>query len=367
MRITLSGLPGAGKGTIRKKLEEKYNLESCSVGDIRREYAINQGISIQELNERGEKDPTSDINADAYQKKWAENKRNGFILEGRLPYYFFPESIRVFLTVDQKIGAKRILQAERKTEKKVLGLEEQIKINEGRCESDIKRYKEIYGIPNCYDENQFDIIIDTTKRTPNQVMKILQEKIRDYNQKMNPPTFYFGHPTRAKDDQELQERFKKLEENIQIKFFNPFKDNPAEKIDSKGEVDYKKMSQEHKENIAEGDLLAVLDKKIIGGIFVYNGDFTVGTQMESLIGFCAGKLNYIVTPSGEKEFLYHHPFFRRIKTEIFPNLDTLENYLTEKRNNLYIEVRKVREAWKDDPIAQRLFEEMVLNKKYLGR
>ena len=367
MKITIAGMPGAGKGKLRKNLEKKYNIKSLSIGDLRREYAQEkEGLSIQEFNDLAEKNPKYDLEFDEYQKEWGK-KNKKFVIEGRLAYHFFPESIRIFLDVDKKIGAQRILEANRDSEKKCNSLEEQVKVNEERCASDVIRYWNAHQVKNCYDQDQFDVVIDTTKRNEEEVLDIVEKKIIDYNQKMNPPKFYFGHPTRAKDNVELQGTFKRIAKNSNISFFNPFKDNPAEKLNSLGEDEYKKMSSKDQEAIAEGDLQTVLRDDIIGGIFVYNGDFTVATQMESLASFFAGKLNYIVTLPGEKEFLYHHPFFRRIKTEIFPNLNELEKYLTENRNDLFIKLRKEREGWAKDNISQLLFKNMKANEMYLGK
>ncbi|MCL5018241.1 MAG: AAA family ATPase [Candidatus Pacearchaeota archaeon] len=365
MRITISGFPGAGKGTLRKMLSEEYNIPSFSVGDLRREYASTLGMEIQDFNKLSEKEPIWDIKADEYQKEWGKEKEF-FILEGRLSYHFFPESIRIFLEVDEKTGAERIIYANRSSEKKC-SLDEQIIANKKRCESDIERYSKIYGIKNCYDENQFDIIADTTERNPEQMLNLIKKKIIDYNQKMNPLTFYIGHPTRLKGDKEFLKRLEEFSGKFNLKFFNPFIDNKAEKENSLGEKSYKDFAEEEANAMAEGDLIGILDKKVIGGIFFYNGDFTVGTQMESLTAFLAGKLNLIVTPKGEKEFLRYHPFFRYLKTEIFPDFEDMEKYFSKNRNDLFIKLREVRERWNKNPITKKLYHEMMKNKVYLGR
>ncbi len=179
MKITISGLPGAGKGELRKNIENEYSIKSFSVGDLRREFATQRGLTIQELNKIGETDPSTDKEADAYQQQWAQLQEN-FILEGRLSYHFIPKSIKLFLTVDPEIGAQRILEAKRHSEIKTATLQEQIKINQQRCESDIQRYLQIYSIENCYDKKNFDIIIDTSNKTLEEVLKSTKRKITQY-------------------------------------------------------------------------------------------------------------------------------------------------------------------------------------------
>ena len=179
MIITISGYPGAGKGTLRKLLAKEYSFPHISVGDLRREFARKKGISVEELNRLGETDPRTDREADEYQKEWGKTKKS-FILEGRLSYYFFPESIRIFLDVAPEVGAERILKDSRLEETICKSIPEKVEANQVRCESDVKRYSENYGIQNCYNQTKFDIIIDTTGKTSQQVLDLAKEKIHSF-------------------------------------------------------------------------------------------------------------------------------------------------------------------------------------------
>jgi cytidylate kinase len=178
MKITISGNPGAGKGELRKLLSKKLKIPSFSVGDLRREFAKRKNITIQELNKLREIDPSTDKDADKFQQEWASEKKE-FILEGRLSYYFIPNSIKIFLKVNAKIGSTRILKNMRETEQKVKSLEEQITITQERIRSDIKRYHEIYQIKNCYDEKNFDIVINTSNLTIKKVLDEVIKKLKD--------------------------------------------------------------------------------------------------------------------------------------------------------------------------------------------
>ncbi len=177
MKITMSGLPYSGKGTLGKKLAEILIIPYFSVGDLRREYARNQGVTIERLNELAEKDPKWDRLADEYQIEWAK-KQKSFLLEGRLSYHFIPESIKLFLTVSPEEAARRALLDNRNSEKKAETLEEQIIKNRERCQSDVRRYSTLYGIENCYDPKSFDIVIDSTKLSPEDVLQRALTTIR---------------------------------------------------------------------------------------------------------------------------------------------------------------------------------------------
>ncbi len=177
MKITMSGLPYSGKGTLRKNLSDSLGLDEFSVGDIRRDYAIKEGISIHELNEKSEKNPKWDKDADTHQQEWAQKHKN-FLLEGRLSYFFIPDSIKLFLDVSPNVAAVRAINDSRDSENKCKTIGEQIITNQKRCTSDCIRYFNIYGIKNCYDLNNFDIIIDTSKLTPEQVLRKTIEEIK---------------------------------------------------------------------------------------------------------------------------------------------------------------------------------------------
>lgn len=170
MKITLSGLPYSGKGVLGKKLAEILMIPYFSVGDLRREYAQKQGITIEKLNELSEKDSQWDKRADEYQVEWAK-KQERFLLEGRLSYHFIPDSLKLFLTVSPEEAARRALLANRDSEKKAETLEAQINKNEERCQSDVRRYLALYGIENCYNQRNFEVVVDTTDLTPEEVLQ----------------------------------------------------------------------------------------------------------------------------------------------------------------------------------------------------
>lgn len=184
MKITMSGLPGAGKGTIGEMLSLHFNIEFMSVGQFRRQMAMDRGLTIEELNKIGETESWTDKLADDHQKKLNDGNSE-FIFDGRLSWYFIPRGIKLFFTVDEKIAAERILKNQRESERKFDSVEEVIEYNKKRNASDTLRYKKIYGIENCYDKNNFDIIIDTTNKSPTEVFNETIEKIIQFDSSNN--------------------------------------------------------------------------------------------------------------------------------------------------------------------------------------
>jgi cytidylate kinase len=176
MKITIAGIPGSGKSSIAKLLAEKYSLKQYSMGGMRREFAISKGLTLEELNKLGEDDFKTDKFVDDFQKKL--DCEDSFVIDGRLSYYFIPSSIKIFLNVSLDIGAERIFEGGRAEEKYSSIEETKTKIIE-RIKSDKKRYFNYYNI-NPYDEKHFDIIIDTSNKKVNDVLKILVRKIETF-------------------------------------------------------------------------------------------------------------------------------------------------------------------------------------------
>lgn len=168
--ITISGNGGSGKSTIAQALIKKYKAQHIYVGAVRRQLALDMGMTLHELNEYGLTHPETDVDVDkAAAKKIRElAKKSMVIAEGRTQFYFIPESIKLFIKVDQKEGAKRVWkemqQAEAKkkrNEADVSSYEELLVKMSQREEADRARYKKYYNLDHT-DESQYDFILDTT-------------------------------------------------------------------------------------------------------------------------------------------------------------------------------------------------------------
>jgi cytidylate kinase len=172
MIITISGMAGAGKGTVGRMLAERLHYNYYSMGDLRRKMALDRGMTIEEFNKLGEKESFTDVDADNYQKELA-TKEDNFIMEGRLSYHFIHDSLKIFLYVDAGVAAARIYNDKspnRLNQKNVKNLDEQLKLTVERNASDKLRYKKYYGIKDFTDKKNFDVYIDTTHLTPEQVI-----------------------------------------------------------------------------------------------------------------------------------------------------------------------------------------------------
>jgi len=178
MIITISGLPGSGKSTVGKMLAEKLGYRFYSVGDLRGKWALEKGMTINELNELGENEEWTDKKADECQTEIGKRDDN-LVIDGRLAFHFIPNSFKVFLAVDPDEGARRIFKdnsGKRSDEKKV-GLKQLRSGLEERIKSDEKRYKKYYGL-DFRDKGHYDLVIDTTRLEPDEVVSKILKAIK---------------------------------------------------------------------------------------------------------------------------------------------------------------------------------------------
>jgi len=90
MKIIFLGPPGAGKGTLSKMIQNKYNLSQISTGDIFREAISNKsslGKKIKEIVDKGSLVP-DDLTINLIKERLSKNDtKKGYILDG------FPRTI----------------------------------------------------------------------------------------------------------------------------------------------------------------------------------------------------------------------------------------------------------------------------------
>ncbi|MDD3607445.1 MAG: cytidylate kinase family protein [Candidatus Moranbacteria bacterium] len=165
MIISFSGDIGSGKSTIAEKISEKIGYERFYMGQILRNIAKERKLTLIELLKRGESDPSIDKQIDDFIVKLSKENDN-FIIESRTAWYFIPHSLKIYLKVSEQEGAKRIFDQlqnknERNEDRKLLTLEDVIRSNRNRRETDDKRYRAYYGIDISKMEN-YDFVLDTT-------------------------------------------------------------------------------------------------------------------------------------------------------------------------------------------------------------
>lgn len=168
MIISISGNQGSGKSTIAKRLAHELGWPRHYMGGLRREAAKKRGLTLAEYNALGESDPNTDLEVDRYQEELGK-KEDDFVIEGRTSWHFIPHSFKIFIYVDDTIGARRIFDelqqkdnSMRQSEDRFETYEEVLESIRRRHDSDDRRYRQFFGI--CvYDPANYDFYLDTSK------------------------------------------------------------------------------------------------------------------------------------------------------------------------------------------------------------
>jgi len=176
MIISISGDIGSGKTTVGKLLAEKLGFKFYSMGDMRGEMAIARGLTINELNEIGEKEAFTDKEVDDFQKNLGETTDN-FVIDGYVSFHFIPHAIKILITVDPDEGTKRVFQDTREDES-YSSFEETKKALQERTANNMRRYKKWYDIENYLDRTHHNLIIDSTNKTPEEIVKAIFDYIK---------------------------------------------------------------------------------------------------------------------------------------------------------------------------------------------
>lgn len=172
MIISISGSPGSGKSTVSRVLARKLGYRHYSVGDFMRLIAEKRRVSLMELSRIAEDDSSVDRELDNMTRGLREE--DNFIIDARLGYHFLPQSVKVFLEVDEEEAARRVFNDLRPAERGNLTLEKTLKNLRERKQSEIKRYREYYNI-NPYDMKNYDLVLDTTKLSIEEVVERVLE------------------------------------------------------------------------------------------------------------------------------------------------------------------------------------------------
>lgn len=172
MKITIFGLAGTGKTTTGKIIAEKLGYEYMSTGNIFRQMATDQGLTLNEFEKLTESDEKYDRELDEVKVTEYGKNNDNFVLESRLAWHFVPDSIKIRLYCEANIRIQRVANRENKPFDQV---EDE---TSSREESIYKRYKNLYGLADISNPNNFDLNIDTTHIGIDEVVNAVLEFVK---------------------------------------------------------------------------------------------------------------------------------------------------------------------------------------------
>ena len=168
-QITIFGLPGTGTTTLGKQLAEKLGYSFISSGNIFRAKANELGLSLYEFDALCSRDDSYDKALDAEIEKIG-NSQNNFVFESRLAWHFIPTSFKVKIVCDDTLRITRVAQRDS------MSLAEAEEKTRAREKAGPLRYQKYYGITEFAPDKAFDLILDSTSTTTEQLIEEILQK-----------------------------------------------------------------------------------------------------------------------------------------------------------------------------------------------
>ena len=172
MIITIGGLACTGTSTTAKTLSQEINIPFISAGDVFRQMAVENNMTLLEFSEFAEGNDNIDKALDKRQAEIANNSEN-LIVEGRISAFFVNADYRIWLKAPDNVRAERISYRE---DKSLDTVKQEIA---ERTASERKRYMEIHDI-DIDNLDIYDLIINTDtfniESTVNIIKKCIENK-----------------------------------------------------------------------------------------------------------------------------------------------------------------------------------------------
>lgn len=177
MRITISGPPGSGKTTACRNLSEALGIKAVVFGTLFRDMAKEKGLSLSEMGDLAERDPSIDKAIDERLLQIAKDNED-IILESRLSAHMLTRggirAFRIYLDASTDVRCGRVCLRDGET------LEEATALTEERQASEATRYKKYYGI-DITDMSVYDLVVNTDRLTPEEVLATMLDAIEGWN------------------------------------------------------------------------------------------------------------------------------------------------------------------------------------------
>ncbi|MBI5060788.1 MAG: cytidylate kinase family protein [Candidatus Aenigmarchaeota archaeon] len=172
--IVISGMPGAGSSTTAKLLAKKLKLKHFSLGDASKKFGYGKETEkavTYMLSKRGSSKSFHE-HMDRIQKEAA--KKGNVVIDSKLGIKMLSGlyDFSVWLKCSKRIRAERIAGRDKIT----LGESRRVVDEKERLER--KRWHDMYGFDYLSQKRKADIIIDSGKRTPNEIVKLIIKNMK---------------------------------------------------------------------------------------------------------------------------------------------------------------------------------------------
>jgi predicted cytidylate kinase len=142
--ICISGDLISGKSEAGKGAASYLGYQYFSAGRVFRELAQEKGMKITEFTGLAENDTSIDKAIDL-KLAGIGKSREEIVVDARMAWFFIEDSFKVYLQIDIDEAARRIKENPRGDTEKYNSVEEALSALRYRKESEIKRYRNLYG------------------------------------------------------------------------------------------------------------------------------------------------------------------------------------------------------------------------------
>jgi cytidylate kinase len=172
--ITVSGPPGSGTTTVSENLAESLDVQCLSGGDIFRDIADEQDMTLTQLSAKADESPEIDHLIDQRIRRIAEEwgaSNKGLVLTSRLAGWVAGNraDLRVWLDAPPEIRVDRLREREE--------MESELRIQEV---TEAGRFKSYYDI-DISDQSFYDLCINTARWSPETVNEMLLAAVEGYD------------------------------------------------------------------------------------------------------------------------------------------------------------------------------------------
>ncbi len=163
--ISIFGLAGTGTSTCGRLLASELDYKFYSTGKIFREIAEENEMTLYEYEKLVHVDHNIDTDFDKRIQELGLREDN-FVIDSRLAWFFIPHSRKIKLETDLEIRISRVASRDK------ISYEEALEKTLVREADHFERYHKIYPEIQDYSaDNNFDLVIDSGKSSPDEIVK----------------------------------------------------------------------------------------------------------------------------------------------------------------------------------------------------
>ena len=177
-RVTISGHPGSGTSTLVNGLCQSLNWKQLNGGQVFRDMAEEQGLTLEEFGEKCKEDDSVDQALDKLLIETMLSPDSPEIVESRLSgWWAYMNNLqcpRIWIDVSEQVRAERVVEREGGT------IDEQLRLIRERMNSDASRYMQFYDI-DINSHIPYTHVIDSDVKNAEEILRDVLKHLEGCN------------------------------------------------------------------------------------------------------------------------------------------------------------------------------------------